>query len=486
MGDNIHKEGAREALMRGIKKAADTIAGTLGPTGYSIIVESPLYPGHAIYDDGWLALDAIKLDDPLEQRGVELLKEAVRKSNKESGDGSTTTTILTAAILEEGMKTGLNGREIKQSLDECLPIIEASLKDQTEQIAPEEVAPVATIASGDPEIGNLLQDIYTQIGKDGLVELDNSGTPVTSYEIIEGVRLHNAGFLHEMFTNDGGKGRTATLMQPHVLITKQPINSSREIDPLLTQLLSAGVTQLVIFYKEISDQILQYLAEGHMQGRFKFLLIKAPALWQDWLFEDLAIITGAKIIDPSMGYNLASLQRKWLGTCEKIVAHKNETLVFPHPEMLAKDSLFEKHLEKLQEDGKTDDQQLLRASWLKTRTAILKIGANSESELSLKRAKIEDARNAAYQALQSGIVEGAGMALLKASKMLPDSIGGNILRASLAVPHAQLIDNMGVDQINTKDVVDPAAIPLNAIKNAISVAGAVLTSNAVITLPQKV
>ena len=492
--DNIHLQGGREALMRGIKKACNTIAGTLGPKGYSLVLEDVLFPGHLVTNDGWAILKKIKLADPLEQRGVELLKEAVEKSNKESGDGSTTATILTSAILEEGLKLNTHGQEIKDSLDACLCIIEKSIDDQTKQITPEEVGQVATISSGDEKIGAILQEIYTKVGKDGIVEMDNSNTPETFYEIVEGVRLKNAGFMYPYMTNDE-RGRSATYLNPKILITKQKINVQKDIDPLMQKLIAEGASELVIFCDDIDPSVSNLFAMTHQQGLFKTLVIKAPTLWKNWLFEDFALMTGATIIDPEQGLNLKRLELRHLGTCEKLIAKADETLVFGTQDLTA-------HIEKLKEDGKIDDQQLLRASWLQTKTAILKVGASSESELSLKRLKVEDARNAAYQALQGGIVVGGGIALFTTAQNLPDTIGGKILKQALTKPLWQIIGNADIKNIlsdlsatngfdaksgETVDmwkagIVDAAPIIKNAVRNAISVAGTILTSNGVITI----
>lgn len=481
--DNIHQEGAREALMTGIKKAKDTIAGTLGPTGYSLVVEDILYPGHMIVDDGWLALKKIKLANSLEQRGVELLKEAVEKSNKESGDGSTTSTILTSKILEEGLRLNVHGQEIKNSLDKCLPIIEKSLTEQTKQITPLEVGKVATISSGDEKIGALLQEIYEKIGKEGIVELDYSKTLETFYELTEGTRLLNCGFMYSYMANED-KGTRAVYTNPKILITYQPIKNNQDIEYILKALIGGGTNELVIFCNEIAPEVSNTLAMMHNPAAFniarepfKNLVIKAPTLWKDWLFEDFAKITGAQIVDGTEK-TLKRFNLSWLGTCEKIVTTKDETRVFGTKDI-------SEHLAMLKEAGKKDDQQLLRASWLQTKTAVVKIGSSSDTELSLKRAKIEDARNASYQALQHGIVEGGGKALVKASEELPNTIGGKVLKEALKAPHEQLKQNMNVEEIDTIDVFDPVVIPKNAVRNAISVAGSILTSNGIITLPKE-
>jgi chaperonin GroEL len=231
-----------------------------------------------------------------------------------------------------------------------------------------------------------------------------------------------------------------------------------------------------------------------LQGGFKTLIIKAPTLWKDWLFEDFARITGATVVDPAAGTSLKQFAMSWLGTCDKLITTKDETRVIGIKDI-------SEYVEQLSQGS---DEDKLRASWLQTKVATLKLGANSESELSYVRLKAEDARNAAYLALQDGIVPGGGVALMQAADALPDTVGGRILHKALYAPITQIITNAGVDHekvmllygegfdARTKEVVnmwdagivDPVRVVKNSVKNAISVAGTVLTTQVVINLPK--
>lgn len=298
--------------------------------------------------------------------------------------------------------------------------------------------------------------------------------------------------MYPYMTNDG-KGKSVTMLVPKVLITKEKISTITQIDPIFKTLHGQGVNELVIFCDDIDPSVSEYIAGAHMQGVFKTLVIKAPTLWKDWLFEDFAKITGATIVNPVTGLSLKKLQMNHLGTCDKIVTTKEETVVIGIQDITA-------HIKAL-EENKNDDS-MLRLAWLKTKAAVLKIGANSEVELRYKYLKAEDARNASYLALKGGVVVGGGVALLNASKKLPDTIGGKILGVALEAPIRQIMKNAGhaepeLDKLGgnkgfdaKKDmyvdmwkegIVDPAIVVKNAIKNAISVAGTVLTAKVAIT-----
>lgn len=500
--DNIYLNNeARTKLIAGANKVADAVKLTLGAAGANAILQEGLYPYHITTNDGVSVANKIHLSDPVEQMGANIMKEIADRANKESGDGTTTSIVLTQAILQEGMKSDASPMEIKRSLDECLPIILKSIDDQTKQITPKEVGQVATISSEDEKMGALFQEIYEKIGKDGIVDLDNSGLPDTFYEITEGVRLRGCGFTYPYMANDG-KGKVATYLVPKVLITKQKITSMGDIVKLIRALQSQSVNELVIFCDEIDPSVSSALAylhhgttpQGTALDTFRILIIKAPTLWKDWLFEDFAKITGATIIDPSQGTSFKTLGMHHLGTCDKIVTTKDETVITGIHDISA-------HIKALQENN-TDDSRL-RLAWLQTKTAVLKLGANSESELSYKRLKAEDARNASYLALQGGVVAGGGIGLFNVFDSLPKTIGGNILRVAIQSPLKQIISNYGgLDEkssgtigktlgFNAKTgeivdmwqagILDPALVVKNSIRNAISVAGTVLTARIVVT-----
>lgn len=484
--DNIHfgKDGVKK-LVAGIEKGFDAIAGSYGSAGSNVIVEAGVNPGHKFTNDGRQILDSIKLADPVENMGLNVLKEVAKKSDEISGDGRKTSVILTHAIVKEGLKCKESPMDIKRSLDECLPIILKSIDDQTKQVTVKEINKVAEVASESKELGTIFGEIYSKIGKDGIVELDNSGLPDTSYEITEGVKLLGCGFSYPYMANED-KGRQAVLKNPYILITKQKIGTIAQLDPLLKTMVRQGRNEMVIFCDEIDLAVSQALAMIHTQGvekdgiqiTFKTLVIKAPTLWKDWIYEDFAKITGATIFDGTVT-QLKHLQLAHLGTCDKIITTKDQTIVLG-----TKD--FSEHL-KVLEDMNTNDAKI-RIARLCTKTAILKLGANSESELSYLRGKALDARNASYLALQGGIVEGGGISYDRCSLDLADivigeSVGGKILRNALCYPKRQILENGNIDSI-PDNIFDPAIVVKNSITNALSVAGTVLTAKAAITLPK--
>lgn len=477
MQDNIQSNTV-DKLITGINKVCDIIRPTFGPQGSNVVVENVLYPYHTIVNDGKIIVDAIKLVDPIENIGANILREVSDKAENESGDGRKTTMILAQAILNEGTKNKRDSYiDLKKSLDECLPIIYKAIDEQTEQITIDKVGQIATIASESKEIGNIIQDIYTQIGKDGIIELDNSNTFETTYEIKEGVRLRNASFISPYMQTEQGK---AVYKKPHILITRQKIATLNDIDPIFQQLANKGVHEIVILCDEIDVTVLSALALTHMKGVFKTLIIQAPKLFKDWIYEDFAKITGATIVEPASGVTLKTVQLSHLGTCDKLISTKDETTV-----MGIKD--ITDHIKDLEEQSKTEPQLKTRISWLNTKAAILKLGANSESELSYISKKTKDGRSAAFLALQGGVVSGAGTSFIKAAESLPNTTGGEILKKALNAPFGQIVDNGFVADLDNEfgvpsEIKDPTIVVKNAIKNAISVAGTVLTANAIITL----
>ncbi len=480
--DNLHlgKDGVKR-LTQGIEKGFEAVKGSFGSAGSNAILEAGLLPGHEMTNDGRRILDSIKLADPVENIGLNILKEVAKKADEISGDGRKTSVILTHAIIKEGLKCKESPMEIKRSLDECLPIILKSIDEQTKQIRTDEVGKIASVASESEELGRLFGEVYTKIGKDGIVELDTSSLPGTTYEITEGVKLLNCGFTWPYMANED-KGRQAVYKNPYVLITKQKISNIKELDPVLKMLVRQQRNELVIFCDEIDLSVSQALAFIHIKGiekegqtiTFKTLVIKAPTLWKDWLYEDFAKITGATVID-GVTSSLKNLQLHHLGSCEKVITTKDETVVLGIRDI--KDHL------KVLEEMNTDEGKI-RIARLCTKTAVVRLGANSESELSYLKGKALDARNASYLALKGGIVKGSGCEYDDISNKLPKTIGGQILSKALKYPFAQICENMAGDktEIEFEGIFDPTIVVKNSITNALSVAGTVLTAKAVVTL----
>lgn len=472
MQDNIYtEEECQGKLLSGIDKACRIIALSYGPTGSNALLGEHFPPFHSITNDGKSIVDKIKLADPLEQIGVDIMKEIGEKAEKDSGDGRKTTMIIANEILKEGRKSKITPMEVKRSLDDCVPTIITALNTQRKKITPNKIGRVASIAAENENLGYVLQEIYTSIGKNGIVEIEPSGTFETTYELKDGVRLRNAGYIAPYMANEGDK---AVYNKPKILITKEKISTVQSLDPLLLKLTDpkVNITSLVIYCEDIDPSLLGFLALTHSKGVFKTLIIKAPKLWKDWLYEDFAKITGATIVSPDNGVTLATTELKHLGTCDKIITTKEETTVVGIKNI-------SEHLAHLK--AQNTDESKLRLAWLETKAAILKIGASSESELSYLMKKAQDGRNASYQALKDGVVPGAGLALLEISlDHLPNTVGGSILKTALAAPYAQIKAN-GVEIISPK-VLDPVLVIRNAVTNAISIAGTILTTKVVIPI----
>jgi len=489
---------ATEGLMKGIKIATDAVKGTMGASGKNVVIEEDSNPGHRITNDGATIIQHIHLTDPLEKRGLEFVKEAVNRSNENSGDGSTTTTVLLNAILEEGMKQESNGMEIKDSLDKLLPFIERKIDEQKRTITENEVEAVATTAGESEELGKLLSEIYKKVGKDGIIHLEGSGTFQTSYTFIEGVRFSDTGYLSPFMVHDEqaikeGKTETKAVYEnPTILVTKKKIAHLNDINPLLETLTKQGKKDLVIFTDDMDSGVASVMVQAHKSKIMNILIIKAPVLWKNYIFEDFAKCVGATIVEDASGINFKNLKMEHLGTCGKIITDKNETVLLGTADI-------SEHLQNLKEEGSNDS--LLRLSWLTTKTAILKLGSNSETELSYKMLKMEDAINSCKTALLDGIVEGGGFTLLKVSREMPDTVGGKILTIALQSPMKQIMENAGktfvpetllgfnaktgewVDMWET-NIVDSAKVVKQAVRNAIGIASTVLTTNAVIYTPE--
>lgn len=497
------KNNAIHGISTGVSICADVVRGTMGPKGKNVFIEIEQYPYNIISNDGATCIDNIVLEDPLEKMGHTLIKQATDRSNKNAGDGSTTTVVLLDAILKEALKLGVSGIEIKRSLDECLPIIEKSIDDQKRLITPEDVATVATISGESEELGKTLGEIYKFIGRDGIVHLEASGTYQTSFNLIEGVRFFDTGYLSpfmvhdEQAIKDGKKETKAVYENPTILVTKRKIQTLNDINPLIEELMSAGKKDLVIFTDDMDSTVASTLVDAHRNKVLNVLIIKAPVIWKNYVFEDFARCVGATIVEDASGINFKNLPLSALGTCSKIVVDKDETVLIGIADI-------SEHISSLKTDG-TDDS-LLRLSWLTTKTAILKLGANSETELTYLRLKAEDAINASRLALQDGVVAGGGVALLHVSKSLPDTVGGNILKQALKAPFNQIVHNAEHISLDMDDVkgewgydaqkdevvnmwdagiIDAAKVTKQAVRNAIGVASTILTGSVALSIPQK-
>lgn len=481
----------------------------MGTGGNNAIIETIENPGHLPTNDGHTILSSIVLADPIEDMGRKILLESVNRANKASGDGSSTTCVLTAAIIEEGLKykDQAHPMDIKRSLEDLLPVIEDNLKTQTRQVVDEDgmdldlLEQVATISAEDGEIGKMIANIYADIGPKGLIYWDISKTTKDTYTIGQGVTVEGAGFLSPYMCDASDSGQNTNqvrIKNPHILITKQKIGSAVDFEAIASSLHNRQVTDLVVLADEVEPLVIPDLVKTRLARGFRIIIVKMPILWKDWWYEDLAKATGATIIDPVAGLTMKMLKEDHLGRCGNIIITREDTYLDGIKDL-------SDHIKAL-EDENTDDSKL-RASRLNTKTARYFVGAQSDSALSYRRLKVEDAISAAYQALNGGIVAGGGIALRLVSSQLDPrkNVGEAILKTALEAPFKQIVSNAGISDeqtlvmstkgYNTKTkevvdmfeagIVDPTNVILNAVKNAVSVAATVLTAPTLVTLPRE-
>lgn len=480
--DNLYFD-AQPRLQSGITKIARAVGVTMGTGGSNAIIEAIESPGHMVTNDGYTIASSILLADPIENMARNMLLESINRANKASGDGSSTTCVLTAALIEQGLaqKGDTHPMEVKREMEALIPHITEQLERQARQIAPDEVGQVASISAEDVEIGARIQEIYEQIGKTGIIYWDISKTSEDTYTIGSGITVEGAGFLSPYMcdaTETGQNTNQVRIKNAHVLITKQKIASANDLGAIAQMLDGKEVKDLVVFVDEIEPLVVPDIIKTRMVRGFRIAIVKMPVLWKDWWYEDLALATGATIIDPAAGLPMKMANLDHLGQVSNIIITKEDTFLDGIKDVSA-------HVLELEKEN-TDDSKL-RAARLNTKTARYFVGAVSESALSYRRLKVEDAIASAYQALNGGIVLGGGIALMKVE--LPDTLGGRILSEALLAPYKQITDNLG-REFTAKDmeegqVYDPKNVVLNAVKNAISVAAAVITAPTIVTLPRE-
>lgn len=509
MSDNVHNStDAQARLMAGIDKTVDAVKHTLGAKGTNALLQTLDYPYTLATSDGISIIEAIHLEDPIENMGASLVKENSGRHNRISGDGSTSTAVLLQAILHEAAKiTDVAPVEIMDSLNAALPDILKAIDEQTKPITVDDVGKIAAIAARDEGIGNLIQEIYQQIGKDGILYPDVSKTFEDSYTIGKGVKIDGAGFASPYMADVDENQRFLPIAQfknPKILITKQKITSPNDLERLSASLYSSEIKELVVFCDDIDSNVLTPLVMTRAsKSGFRFLVIKMPVLWKDWWFEDLAKMTGATIIDPSAGVSFKTMNASHLGTVGNISVDKEDTYLDGIADMGA-------YVEELM--VKADDENKIRAARLNTKTARLFVGAHSDAMLSYRRLRVEDARNSAYLALHHGIVAGGGLALFKvAQQMHAEKVGGFILTNALEAPLRQIMTNAGASKGDMEmisgsagsnigydarlnrfidmfeaGIVDSASVVKSSITQALSIASVVLTCPVIVTLPDAV
>ncbi len=529
-----YKEEAREALKRGVDKVANAVKVTLGPKGRNVILDKG-FGSPVITKDGVTVAKEIELKDKFENIGAELIKEVASKTNDVAGDGTTTATILAQAILAEGfsaVNSGANPVALRKGMDSALESVIKSLNSRKKKVTKENIREVASISANDSEIGQLIADVFNEVGKDGVVTVEESQSTEMSKEIVEGMQFDKGYASAYMVTNT--ERMEAVHDDPLILITDKKISSIQEIVPLLEKISKTGKRSLVIVAEDVEGDALATLVVNKLRGTFNSLAVKAPGFGdrKKEMLEDLAVITGGQVIAEEKGMKLEAVDLNMLGHARRVVSSKDSTTIVGGK---GKPADIDKRVAQIKNQiSKTtsdfDKEKLQeRLAKLTGGVAVIKVGAQTETELKEKKFRIDDAVAATRAALEEGIVAGGGVALfdvlrdfnkkasepkkkseenlLNATVVMDDfSKGAAIIKSILSLPIRAIAENSGenpdrvVREIIKKDlgwgynasngeygdmfemgIIDPLKVVKVALVNAVSVASTILTTEAVIT-----
>ncbi len=528
----LFNETARQALKKGVDKLADAVKVTLGPKGRNVVLDKG-YGSPTITNDGVTIAKEIELEDKIENLGAELIKEVATKTNDVAGDGTTTATLLAQTIITEGMKNlaaGANPVGMQRGIDKACEIVVENLKKMAKNVTEHnEVVQVATISAKDPEIGELLAKIIDEVGKDAVITVEDSQTIGVEKEIVKGLQFDRGYISPYMITNT--ERMEAVYENPLMLITDKKISTLQEILPVLEKVAKNGRKELVIIAEDVDGEALATLVVNKIRGAFNALAVKAPGFGdrRKEMLEDIAVVTGGRVISEEVGLKLDSVELDMLGSARRVVANKENTTIIggkgKKPEIEKRVKQIQTEIEKTKSEFDREKLQE-RLAKLSGGVALIKAGAATEVEQKEKKLRIEDAIQATKAAMEEGIVAGGGVALLRSASVLAEAIkrhdrdgklsddekvGMNIMLVALEAPLKQIAANAGVEGMVVveavkklkgnhgynaesgeytdliKDgVVDPAKVVRSEIQNASSVAGMLLTTEAVVgELPKK-
>ncbi len=525
----IHGEDSRAAILRGINQLADAVKITLGPKGRNVVIDKK-FGSPTITKDGVTVAKEIELKDALENMGAQMVREVASKTSDVAGDGTTTATVLAQAIFREGVKTvaaGANPMALKRGIDKAVEHATGAIQKLAKPVKGDMIAQVGTVsANGDQTIGNIIAEAMNKVGKDGVITVEESKTMDTSLEVVEGMQF-DRGYLSPYFVTDPER-MEAVLDNPLILINEKKISSMKDLLPLLEQVAKLGKPMLIIA-EDVEGEALATLVVNKLRGTLNIAAVKAPGFGdrRKAMLEDIAILTGGKVISEDLGIKLENVKLEDLGRAKKITIDKDNTTIV---EGNGKQYDIEGRVKTLRaqiEDTTSDyDREKLqeRLAKLVGGVAVIKVGAATETEMKEKKARVEDAMHATRAAVEEGIVPGGGVALVRAAKALekyvinadgegdPDEqIGVNIVRRALEEPLRQIVQNAGkegavvVERVRSEKnenvgfnaatetfedlvkagVIDPAKVTRTALQNAASIAGLMLTTEAMVSeLPE--
>lgn len=517
---------ARLKMFTGIEKVAKTVTATIGPKGRNVIF-SKGYGAPQITNDGVTIAKEIELEDKIENMGAELVKEAASRTNDAAGDGTTTATLLTYAMVKEGLReirSGINAIELKNGMKKAGELVADELARNAKMLSTkEEIAQVATISAQDAEVGAIISDAMDKVGKNGVITVEGGQTFGLSVELTEGMKFET-GYISPYMVSDGEK-MEARIDDAHILITDKKVSSLKDILPVLEQLAGMGKRDLVIIAEDVDGDALTGIILNKLKGALNVLAIKAPGFGdrKKEMLKDLAVLTGATVITDELGYKLDMATVDHLGRAKTVMAKKDSTTIIGGGGDASRINARVNEIAAQIENTESEyDREKLheRLAKLAGGIAVIKVGAASEVEMKEKKLRIEDALNATKAAVEEGIVAGGGVALLKASAVLTDlklgnrdqEIGAHIVARALSYPVRQIAENAGkegaliVDSIvRSSDanygydaardefvdmlkagIIDPKKVSRCALENAISIAGMFLTTEALIVEAPKV
>ena len=513
----IFGEEARRRMKEGIDKLTDAVRITLGPRGRNVIIAKK-FGSPDITNDGVTIAEEQEYKDEFENMGAQLVKEVASKTNDIAGDGTTTATILAHAMIEEGFKNvaaGANPMELKRGLEKGAAKIVESLKKQSRALkSKEETAQVATISANDPSIGKIIADAMEAVGEDGVITVEDSDTIETYYDVVEGMQFDRE-YISPYFVTDPRK-MEVLLENPYILITDQELKSAVDLVPLLEKVAQTGKALLLIA-KDVTGEALTTLVLNKLKGTLTSCAVKAPGFGdrRKAMLEDLAVLTGGQVVAEDAGMQIKETTIDMLGRAETVkVDHDNTTIIGGKGKAEAIQGRIEQIEAQMETTDSDYDKEKLeeRKAKLAGGVAVIKVGAPTETELSEKKHRMEDALEATKAAVDEGILPGGGVALVTATKILEElklkgdeAVGGRILRRALEAPLRQLADNAGfegaivVERVKTEKagvgfdvlteqyrdmfeagIIDPTKVTRSALQNAVSIAGMLLTTDALV------
>lgn len=520
----LFSEKARQGLKRGVDILADAVKITLGPKGRNVVLDKG-FGAPTITNDGVTIAKEIELEEKFENMGTQLVKEVATKTNDVAGDGTTTATLLAQSLIDEGLKNvaaGANPLGLKRGLEKATELVVGELKREAKQISDkEEVAQVATISAQDSEVGNFIAEIMDEVGKDGVITVEESQTLGLDKEIVEGMQFDRGYISAYMITNTDRM--EAVFENPKILITDYKISAVADILPLLEKMSQQGKKDLIIIAEDVEGEALATMVVNKLRGTFNTLAVKAPGFGdrRKEMLADIAILTGGTVISEETGMKLDATEVDMLGEARKVVADKDNTTIIEgkgsEKEIKDRIAQIKKELEASTSDFDKEKLQE-RLAKLSGGVGVIKVGAATEVELQEKKHRIEDALSATKAAIEEGIVAGGGTALLDAIPALDSlEVSGEeetavrILKRALEEPIRQISANAGregsvvVDEVRKRDkdvgydaekheytnmieagIIDPLKVTRSALQNAVSVAAMLLTTEVAVTdLPEK-